>query len=210
MLRLWLGCTQSISGRNTAMNRDNLYKMLESDRLFYARRFPHIYGYKYSPDQPRDDHGRWANDGSTGQTNIDGAISHLQDHAEPFSKGYCASYVRRALNAGGFDVKPPDDGGYGYAKNFGPELEKVGFKPVATWSRQFDSSKLPASGYLPDYTPAAGDVAIIQPYPGGKVAGHMTMYDGHQWISDFKQPGMWPGPGYRLHKPDYVIYRYPN
>ncbi len=27
---------------------------------------------------------------------------------------------------------------------------------------------------------------------------------------DFRQSGIWPGSGYRLHKPSYIIYRYPN
>lgn len=55
----------------------------------------------------------------------------------------------------------------------------------------------------------AGDVAIIQPIPGHP-HGHMTMYNGSIWISDFKQyNGLYPGPSYRKHKPVFTIYRYP-
>ena len=40
-------------------------------------------------------------------------------------------------------------------------------------------------------------------------AGHMQMFDGSVWISDFKQNGFWAGPGYRTHKPAFKIYRHP-
>ncbi|KHG49778.1 hypothetical protein T636_A1500 [Enterobacter hormaechei subsp. xiangfangensis] len=35
----------------------------------------------------------------------------------------------------------------------------------------------------------------------------MTMYDGTQWISDFVQKSMYPGPGYRKMQPSFKIYR---
>jgi hypothetical protein len=39
-------------------------------------------------------------------------------------------------------------------------------------------------------TPEKGDVAIIQPYKGGNGIGHMTMFEGKTWYSDFKQRDM--------------------
>ncbi len=42
--------------------------------------------------------------------------------------------------------------------------------------------------------PREGDVIIIQPYAGGNPSGHMAIYDGAEWYSDFKQRDMWAGP----------------
>ncbi len=75
------------------------------------------------------------------------------------------------------------------------------------WDNQPNQSLL-KDGYLEDYKPETGDVVIMQPFVGGRPEGHMAMYDGSVWISDFKQRGIWPGTGYRLYKPNYVIYRY--
>ncbi|MBB5427447.1 hypothetical protein HDG40_005626 [Paraburkholderia sp. JPY158] len=39
--------------------------------------------------------------------------------------------------------------------------------------------------------------------------GHMAMYDGQYWISDFKQwHGFYPGPDYGSARPDYKVYRH--
>lgn len=42
-----------------------------------------------------------------------------------------------------------------------------------------------------------GDVVVIQPCDDGNPAGHMAIYDGTTWYSDFRQRDMWGGPGYR-------------
>ena len=57
------------------------------------------------------------------------------------------------------------------------------------------------------YTPKAGDVVVIQPYTGGRTHGHIAMYDGTSWVSDFVQNDMWGGPGYRKNQPSKTIYR---
>ncbi|HGW5057066.1 MULTISPECIES: C40 family peptidase [Citrobacter] len=56
-------------------------------------------------------------------------------------------------------------------------------------------------------SPRAGDVVVIQPYAGGHAAGHMAIYDGQDWYSDFKQRDFWGGPGYRSSKPAHQMYR---
>jgi hypothetical protein len=63
-----------------------------------------------------------------------------------------------------------------------------------------------------------GDIAIIDGFRKGAAEGikkdhldgHMAMYDGTDWISDFKQPGKtaYPGSDYERAKPKIVIYRY--
>lgn len=54
----------------------------------------------------------------------------------------------------------------------------------------------------------AGDVLVIQPYKGGNPHGHIAMYDGEDWVSDFVHTDLWGGPGYRKATPDIEILRY--
>jgi hypothetical protein len=119
--------------------------------------------------------------------NIEATIRYLDSHATATSHGTCAKAVRLALLAGGLniDLHPV------LAKLYGPYLQRNGFATVS-----------PAG-----YTPVAGDIVVIQPYPGGNSAGHITMYDGRIWVSDFRQRDMWAGPGYRAYKPPFAIYR---
>lgn len=120
---------------------------------------------------------------------VKAAVTHLKTHARAGSHGQCARYVRVAVEAGGVRLVH-----HVSAKDYGSSLVKVGF--VA-------QGKL-ISGFR------TGDVAIIQPIKGHP-HGHMCMYDGGHWISDFKQMhGFYPGAGYRKHKPPYEIYRYPG
>ena len=121
-----------------------------------------------------------------------------------FGEGKCAHYVANAVEQGGglpATSRPQD------AKNFGSWLENNNFSPVASWDGQ-PSSSISQNGYVSDYTPQAGDVAVIQPYDGGNPSGHMDMYNGSQWVSDFRQQDIWGGKGYRTQQPSYVIYRY--
>lgn len=53
----------------------------------------------------------------------------------------------------------------------------------------------------------AGDIIVIQSYVGGSVHGHIQIYNGTQWVSDFKQSGFWPGSGYKKNEPSYDIFR---
>jgi type VI secretion system secreted protein VgrG len=120
--------------------------------------------------------------------NTDAAVKYLDEHKAQGSTGHCARYVRLALQAGGVDT-----GGFPvFAKDYADHLSLRGFESVDT----------------DHYQPAAGDIVVIQPYKGGSVAGHIAMYTGTEWISDFKQRDMWGGPGYRSAKPSYRIFRF--
>ena len=113
-------------------------------------------------------------------------VQHVS--AKPFGEGACAKHVRLALAAGG--LKPvtwPVP-----AKDWGGTLLALGFKPVS------------AVGYVPQL----GDVIVMQPPKGEKPYGHIEGYDGKNWVSDFVQREIWPGPAYRAQKPAYVIYRH--
>jgi hypothetical protein len=123
------------------------------------------------------------------QWDLDKAVQYLRQHKEPGSTGHCAQYVRQAIEAGGVTLHR-----HGSAKDYGPSLTAVGFQKISS-----------GAGYLH----RAGDVGIVQPIPGHP-HGHMAMFDGTHWISDFVQMhGIYPGQSYRDAKPAYQIYRHP-
>jgi hypothetical protein len=113
------------------------------------------------------------------------AVHYLDSHAQGHSTGHCAAYVREAIERGGIILQRHES-----AKDYGRSLLYEGFVEV--------------QGH--DYK--AGDVAVIQSIPGHP-HGHMAMYDGEHWVSDFKQRTLYPGESYRAYKPSYVVYRYP-
>lgn len=128
------------------------------------------------------------------------AIEHLRARAQPpYGVGKCATYVREAIEAGGLDVLQT---GSGSAKDYGPRLVAAGFKLQPG----------------PHVAYEAGDIAVIDGFTkdaadGIKrdhLDGHLAMYDGKQWISDYKQEGSSPYPGSDFAKaaPKFLIYRY--
>lgn len=123
-----------------------------------------------------------------GQNNYDvnAVIEHLNQNAQPASVGRCAAYVRQALEAGGIDTTNRPS----YACNYGPFLETQGFFAV-------DNS---------DYQPEIGDIVVFSSF-GTHRYGHIQMYNGENWVSDFVQRDFWPGQAYRTEQPAYMIYR---
>jgi hypothetical protein len=121
--------------------------------------------------------------------NVNQAVGHLNDNAEPASVGRCAQYTREAIEAGGVSLVHHES-----AQDYGPSLSAVGFVEYAGE---------PPGGYQ------RGDVAVIQGFDGHP-HGHMQMYDGSAWVSDFQQRDFWPGPAYRTTQPGFRIYRYPG
>jgi hypothetical protein len=88
-----------------------------------------------------------------------------------------------AIAAGGINILNTE-----FAKDYGNSLLKAGF------------TALPSSS-----NPEKGDVVVIQPYPGSRLqAGHMAMFDGKTWYSDFKQKDLYPGNGYRRNHLRYL------
>lgn len=118
---------------------------------------------------------------------VNKAVTHLKNHAEPSSKGYCGKYVREAIEAGGIRLIRKNS-----AKDYGSSLNTAGFT---------EYSSVPPGGYK------AGDIAVIQEPDKKHKHGHMQMYSGSQWISDFKQDKFWPGSIYIKNTPSYKIYR---
>jgi hypothetical protein len=121
------------------------------------------------------------------------------DHAHPFGNHNCAAYTRQAIEngQGGNPLHRPATN---YARDYGPSLLEAGFKEVHVTGGHYQ----------------VGDVAVIDHYKGGHPAGHMCIWDGKQWVSDFRQRNEtnaggvnspYPGDGYRKHHPPFKIYR---
>lgn len=133
---------------------------------------------------------------NTSKWNYQKAIDWLNKNSRSFEKykklpdeekGKCAKYVRQALKAAGIDTNGHPE----YAKDYGNFLKKRGF---------YEISK---NGYIPQ----AGDIRVWQPAPGTSKAGHIHIYDGYQWVSDFFEPNL-EGPNAKYRKnPNYKIYR---
>ena len=119
------------------------------------------------------------------------AVANIVANKKDGSTGKCAKHVREALVAGGLDTS----GNPISAKDYGPFLTNKQFKAISDTDVETGSF-------------AKADVVVIQPYEGGSSHGHMAMFSGTAWISDFEQSDMWGGPGYRKAKPDHAVYRY--
>jgi len=59
--------------------------------------------------------------------------------------------------------------------------------------------------------PQKGDVAVMNPARTSRIpAGHIAIYNGDQWVSDYVQKplyGIYPGSVYGKDRPSYKIYR---
>ncbi len=106
--------------------------------------------------------------------NIYAAAKYLTEHALDSYSGNCAKYVRWALEAGGFDTS----GHPFYAEGYDTFLIKNGFTKID-----------------PSSTPQMGDIVVFEPVDGHE-AGHIAMYNGKIWISDFKQDSMFVASEY--------------
>lgn len=75
-------------------------------------------------------------------------------------------------------------------------------------AKDYDSF-LPSLGFYEvdpnNYVPQAGDIVVHEAKEGHE-HGHIAMYDGSDWISDFIQRDMYGGSAYR-NDPDYSIWR---
>ena len=120
--------------------------------------------------------------------NIDQATTYLTEHGRNKSIHCCAWYSMRALQAGGCPAIILPAQWYKY------------FMPIVQFEEVTQMN----------YHPKAGDVVVFE-RPSwkswSKISqwwGHVAMYNGKQWISDFKQKRMNP---YKTEVP-YRLYRY--
>lgn len=98
------------------------------------------------------------------------------------SQGRCALYVRRALQSAGYDFSPQASA-YMYANG---TLQSAGFVQISSQN----------------YQPQVGDVVVFN-RTGRNPHGHIQIYDGSGWVSDFRQPSFSP---YRNHG-GYSVWR---
>ena len=119
---------------------------------------------------------------------IDKAAAYLTDNAQPKSQHECARYVRLAIQAGGCPTyfHPAS------AKEYDVFLPKLGFKEI------------PITGYKP----VKGDIIVIKPPQdqSGHEHGHIAMFNGKIWISDFRQRDTYGGSIYRKKGTDYHLF----
>ena len=111
-----------------------------------------------------------------GSFNIENACNWLQTNSAGQSQHVCAKYVRLALEAGGLDTSKRPDWAWKYI-NY---LPTIGFELVGKINKSNTSG----------YTPEPGDIAVYMKGDNPNVPGHICMYTGRQWCSDFKQNSM--------------------
>ncbi len=122
--------------------------------------------------------------------NVDKAVETLNNNALSSSSGYCARYVRYALEAGGVNT----NGRPSSAKDYDTFLLNKGFNKVSSLN----------------YKPITGDIVVMEAFVGLKKVhphGHIQMFNGKKWISDFVQKDFWPGSDYRNAQPINTILR---
>ncbi len=125
-----------------------------------------------------------------GKYDIEKAVAHLDSNALPKSKGKCALYVRQAINAGGIYHLS------GHATEYydTDKLSKYGFTKIGS-DLDLNSVSL-----------KKGDIATFSSVKGHPY-GHIAMWNGKQWVSDFKQKSFWVATQYSIDK-KYAIYRW--
>jgi hypothetical protein len=158
---------------------------------------------------------------------IETMVAAAKAMANVKSKGACSRYVATAINAGlpdgskklnviwnnsGVKSLKEDAGGLGPANGgqMGPKLREVGFISVHnSYGPEFDSK----------FGLEVGDVVVVKtvgksPAAGPPVErpGHVAIWTGSIWVSDFKQPGGRDPNVYRHSATDrvvqYEVYRY--
>ena len=140
------------------------------------------FSYDKRPEKPVDN-------GS--QFNPVNAVAALHSNASPQPTGYCAREVRKAIAAGlGIPDTTQVTGTIKSAADYSGSLGKLGFAPL-NWNR---------------YSPQVGDV-LVEPRLPGHPHGHIAMFDGTRWVSDFPQRDMWGGTTFRHYKKG-VVFRH--
>lgn len=111
---------------------------------------------------------------------VDKAVDYLNTHAESHSRNMCALYVERAINAGGQPAFILPAWGYAYV------LPYMGFDEVES----------------NNYKPQKGDIVVF-PKVKNHIWGHIAMWNGKQWVSDFRQKGLVVAKEYNSNQCNY-------
>lgn len=119
---------------------------------------------------------------NNGKFNINNACNWLRINAHSKSQHACAKYVRLAIEAG-FGDPNSTAGRPGWAWKYINYLPSIGFKFIDKVDNSYN-------GETGKYSPLAGDIAVYMKGNNQSVPGHICMYIGNQWVSDFKQNNM--------------------
>lgn len=110
--------------------------------------------------------------------NVGAAVNWIRNNSSPSSQGRCAKYVRTAIEQGGVSTA----GRPIAAKHYVGFLPRIGFNPIGSITGRDKQSKWSLSNAKP------GDIAVMD----HGTYGHICMWGGDQWYSDFKQGNrMW-------------------
>lgn len=112
------------------------------------------------------------------------AARYATEHAEKKSVGMCALYVRNAIIAGGIPLYVGGD-----AWSYKYMLPILNFHQVGKETER-----------------EVGDIVVFQPI-GGRKYGHITIWNGKQWVSDFKQRNLIVHSDYLNEDCEFAIYR---
>ena len=137
-------------------------------------------------------------DGTTGTTNdtlddaykkVAAAASYARQHARSGSIKKCARFVANALRAKGINV-PVQDAYHYHSDNI---LSKHGFGIVHRGLDKYDAK--------------VGDICVVNRFPGHQW-GHIAIYDGENWISDFVQQNSLAWNIYKGVRPNNGVFYY--
>ena len=115
------------------------------------------------------------------------AARYATEHASKKSVGLCAMYVRKAMIAGGI---PLYQGGNAWHYKY--MLPILGFKEIDKKEER-----------------RLGDIVVFQPI-GKRRFGHIAIWNGKQWVSDFKQRSIIVHSDYTKKECEYAIFRRDN
>lgn len=106
---------------------------------------------------------------------IQRACQWINQNAKSTSQHVCAKFVRMAIEAGGIST----NGRPNWAWQYINYLPNIGFKFLCKAKRN-DT----------EYKPEPGDIAVYMKNGDRTVPGHICMWSGKEWCSDFKQKNM--------------------
>ena len=104
------------------------------------------------------------------------ACEWLHSKSQMTSQHACAKYVRMAIEAGGISTA----GRPSWAWKYIDYLPNIGFEFIGKITRDKMNS----------FSPQPGDIAVYQKNGNPSVPGHICMWTGVEWASDFKQRNM--------------------
>ncbi|WP_201529474.1 CHAP domain-containing protein [Psychrobacter frigidicola] len=102
------------------------------------------------------------------------AAARASSVARSRSSGYCARYVRKALQSAGYEFRP-NPSAYQYASR--GTLSSAGFSKISN-----------------NMQPQVGDV-VVYDRSSRHPHGHIQIFDGGDWVSDFRQNSISPYSG---------------